>query len=415
MKSTFFDKNLKGNSLKEIISDGDSIKILEDSSEFEDESEEEDCETIDKSKTLLSKTTLKGDIQLLFKEADSFTNEENYQEALKKYNEIIKRLKDTTDIRLLEDFAGANFYKAYIYINYIHDNNKAIEAYNMVADRFRDSNNGILLKLYFNAQKNKIPLLDRDEAIYIYDEIIDKFKDSSDIELLKKFSLAQNAKAYLLEGNEKIEIYDEIIDKFKDSKNRELLKELINAEFSKASLVSNREALEVYDEIIDKFENHNDTLFEQQVADALFYKSYLLMSEDREESMEMLDKIIDKYKDKKDKGSSKNFEYAVINNIELSLVTNSDSSRYVDLANEYLLDIPDTKPQMEMLEILHNAQYAEQDEALAIWKKKYKDYQFENWSFDTLKDWNEKMEDKVEKARIKTYLNEFIKHNEGVN
>jgi len=412
MKSTFLDNSLKENSPKEIVFDTDSVEIIEDEI-YMDNQIEETINDINKSKTTLQKNSLKGDIQLLFKEADSFTNEENYKEALDKYNEIIKKLKDTNNIRLLKDFAGANFLKAYIYINYIHDNSEAIKAYNIVVDKFKDSNNIELLKLYFNAQKNKVFLLDNDEAIYVYDDIIDKFKDSNNIELLKKFSFAQNAKAYIVEGDEKIEIYDEIIDKFKDSQNKELLKQLINAEISKAYLLPNDEAIEVYDDIIKKFDSYDDSEFEQEVADALFSKSYLLMSESKEESMEMLDKIIEKYKDREDKKASKNFEYAVINNIELALVTNSDDTNYVELANKYLLDIPDTKPQMEMLNILRNAQDINQDEALEKWKDTYKNYQFENWSFDTLKEWNEQIGDSTEKSRIKGYINEFIKHSQS--
>ncbi len=409
MKSTFFDDIQKESSPKEIIFDTNSAEIIEDKIEFNDEEDITNNE-IKKIKPILQKSSLKGDIQLLFKEADSFTNEENYKDALKKYNEIIKKLKNTTDIKLLKDFAGANFLKAYIYRNYIHDNIETIKAYDEVVNRFKDSDNIELLKLYFNAQKNKVLLLDRDEAIYVYDDIIEKFKDSNNKELLKKYALAQNAKAYMLEGEEKIEVYDEIIDKFKDSKDKELLKELINAEFAKAYQLPNSKAIDVYDDIINKFDSSYDSEFNDRVADALFYKSYLLKN--KEESMEMLDKIIDKYKDRDDKSSSTNFEYAVINNIELALITNSDDTTYIDLANEYLLDKPDTKPQMEMLDILKNAQDINQDERLEEWKNTYKNYQFENWSFDTLKEWNEQMEDKGEKARIKGYIDEFIKHNQ---
>ena len=374
MKSTFFDNNLKENSPKEIIYDTDSIRIIEGDIDFKDEIENMDNRTNISKDISSKKDTLRGDIQLLFKQASSLTDEESYKEALETYNEIIKKLKDKTDVKLLKDFAGANFLKAYIYINYLQDNMKALDAYNIVIDRLKDSNNIELLKLYFNAQKNKILLLDNDEAIYVYDEIIDKFKNSSNVELLKMFAQAENAKAYLLEGNSKVEIYDEIIDKFKNTQNRELQKVLIDAEFSKAYLLANQEALEVYDDIINRFEDNDDEEFKEYVADALFSKSYLLMGEDKEEAMEMLDKIIDIYKDSQDKTSSKNFEYAVINNIELALIINSDDTQYIDLANEYLLEIPDTKPQLEMLEILNNAQDTNQDEALEKWKRRYGDF-----------------------------------------
>ncbi len=67
---------------------------------------------------------------------------------------------------------------------------------------------------------------------------------------------------------------------------------------------------------------------------------------------------------------------------------------------------------MEMLDILKDARYKFKMIDQKSGKEKYKNYQFENWSFDTLKEWNEQMEDKEEKARIKGYIDEFIKHNQ---
>ena len=359
---------------------------------------------------IIEKKSNINDIELLFKEATNLTDEEHYKEALNKYNHIIKRLKDSSSIKKLKRFIGANFLKAHIYITYLKDNESAIKVYDTVIDKFKDSNSVELLKFYAKAQKFKASLLDRDEAIYIYDEIVDRFKDSSDIELLKLYVNAQNAKATLsTNDSDTIEIYDEIIDRLKDTKDRELLKEVVDIEFSKALLIDNsEESLELYDDIIEKLNPYSE--FKDKVSDALFAKSYEISKEDKEASMEILDKIIDKYRDNSNRASSQNFEYAVINNIELALVTNSDDTEYRELANQSLLEIPDTKPQLEMLQILKDAQDINQDEAMKRWKSKYKDYKFENWSFDTLKEWNSQMEDNEERARIKAYINEFSKH-----
>lgn len=264
--------------------------------------------------------------------------------------------------------------------------------------------------MYAKAEKFKASLLDRDEAIYIYDEIVDRFKDSSDIELLKLYINAQNAKATLsTNDNDTIEIYDDIIDRLKDTKDKQLLKEVVDIEFSKAYLINNsEESIEIYDDIIEKLSPYGE--FKDRVTDALFAKSYIISKDDKEASMEILDKIIDKYRDSNNRASSQNFEYAVINNIELALVTNSDDREYRELANESLLNIPDTKPQLEMLQILRDAQEVNQDEAMKRWKSKYKNYKFENWSFDTLNEWNSQMEDSEERARIKKYIDEFSKH-----
>ncbi len=410
MKSIYFDNDIKKNSPKEITYTTDTKKIIEKSIDVDNKKVELTIKKDTKKSDIIEKKSDINDIELLFKEATNLTNEEHYREALEKYNHIINRLKNSSSIKKLKRFVGANFLKAYIYKTYLKDNESAIKVYDSIIDKFKDSNSVELLKFYVKAEKFKASMLDKDEAIYIYDEIVDKFKDSSNTELLKLYVNAQNAKATLSTNeNDTIEIYDEIIDKLKDTKDTELLKEVVDIEFSKAYLTENRdEAIELYDDIIQKLNPYSE--FKDKVSDALFAKSYIIGKEDKEASMEMLDKIIDEYRDDSNRGSYQNFEYAVINNIELALVTNSDDTEYRELANQSLLNIKDTKPQLEMLQILKNAQDINQDDAMKRWMDKYKNYKFENWSFETLKEWNSQMEDKEERIRIRNYLNEFIKH-----
>ena len=408
MKSIYFDNDMKIDTPKKIIYSTDTKEIIAEDIDIDNEIEK--ATDIESNKSDIKEKKI-DDIELLFKEARSLTDEEHYNEALNKYNSIIKRLKNSSSIKKLKRFIGANFLKAYIYHIYLEDDKSAIKVYDSIIEKFKDSNNIELLKFYVKAQKFKASLLDRDEAIYIYDEIADRFKDSSDRELLKLYINAQNAKATLLTNNDDIiEVYDEIIDKLKYTKDKELLKEVVDVQFSKAYLTdSSEEAIELYDDIIKKLTPYGDE-FKEKVSDALFAKSYIVAKDDKEVAMEILDKIIDKYRDDIDRASHQNFEYAVINNIELALVTNSDDSEYRELANQSLLEIEGTKPQLEMLQILKDAQDINQDEAMERWKQKYKDYKFENWSFDTLREWNSQMEDMEEKARIKAYIDEFSKH-----
>ncbi len=408
MKSIYFNNDIKKSNTKEIRYSANTKEIVEE--DINIDNIEPDIKVDNNKSNIIEKKSDINDIELLFKEATNLTDEEHYKKALEKYNHIINKLKNSNNIKKLKRFVGANFLKAYIYKTYLKDNESAIKVYNNIIDKFKDSSNVELLKFYAKAEKFKATMLNRDEAIYIYDEIADKFKESSNIELLKLYVNAQNAKATLsIDESDTIEIYDEIIDRLQDTKDMELLKELVDIEFSKAYLINNSdEAIELYDDIIQKLSPYSE--FKDKVSDALFAKSYIIAKEDKEASMEILDKIIDKYRDNKNRGSSQNFEYAVINNIELALVTNRDDREYRELANQSLLDIKDTKPQLEMLQILKDAQDINQDEAMERWKDKYKNYKFDNWSFDTLKEWNNQMEDREERARIKTYINEFSKH-----
>lgn len=413
IKYIYSDNKVEENYPKDIIVHHKKVNIIKE--DIEDENRD-----ISVKPKYHIDNRLKDEIKSLFEKANNLALAENYQEAIKIYNNIIDKLQESSDIELLKSFAKAHLLKAYIYRNYIHDNDEAIRDYNDIIEKFKNSDVVSLLKLYYNAQTLKAYLLDRDEAIEVYDEIINKFKNSDSVELLKKFILAEYSKTYLSNTNETIDIYDEIINKFKNSKDKTLLKELATVEFSKARLLNDylqnpSEAIDIYDDMINQFGVYEENEFKQIVADALFAKSYLLMRDNGEESMEILDELIDRYKNSTDKGLAKNFEYSVINNIELALVTNNDDSDYRDLADKYLSDIADTKPQIEMLEILKNAQEENEDEALKKWETEYKDYQFENWSFEELQRWNNNMEDGEEKKRIKNYLNQFIKHDATLN
>jgi tetratricopeptide (TPR) repeat protein len=411
INSCSLDNSSKNNNKKESIKSSETL-VKQDI---------QPIESIDKKteysvkKSVIIEEDIYSKIESLFQKADELTTPNRYKEALNIYDEIIIKLEVKEDIELLKSFSKACFFKAYIFKNYFQENDKAIRAYNRVIEKFENSKKEELLTLYYNAQILKAYLVDDDKSIEIYDEIINKFKNFENIELLKKFASAQFAKSHLLKGEDRIEVYDEVIDRFKDSTEKKLLKELSTAQFAKAYMINDcfqnrQEAIEVYDEIIERFKPYEKSGFRQEVTDALFAKSFLLMGDYNQESMEIFDEIIDRCKSCQDGVITQDFEYSVINNIELALITNCDDTRYRDLAKEHLSQLEDTEPQLEMLSILRNAQDLNQDEAIERWKEQYKDFYFENWSFEELKKWNNRMEDSEQKERIKGYLDLFISH-----
>jgi tetratricopeptide (TPR) repeat protein len=405
ISSCSVDNSSKETNKKEIIT---TVKSIEKRKEKIDSSEK-----INKKPKQTDNIYL--EIESLFKKAHNLTTPKNYNEALNIYDEIINELENRDDTTSIATLVKAYLFKAYIYKNYLKDTNKAIDAYNFVINRLKESDNEKLLKLYYNAQILKASILGIHESIDIYDEIINKFKNFENPELLKKFASAQFAKSHLLKGEDRIEIYDEIIERFKDSTDKGVLKELSTAQFAKAYLINDcfqnrQEAIDVYDEIIERFKPYENDGFRQEVTDALFAKSFLLMGDYNQESMEIFDEIIDRCQSCQDGAITQDFEYSVINNIELALITNCDDTRYRDLAKEHLSQLKDTAPQLEMLSILRNAQELNQDEAMQKWREQYKDFRFENWSFEELKKWNNRMEDSEQRERIKCYLDEFISH-----
>ena len=345
--------------------------------------------------------------------------ETDLKKAIEYYNTVIEQSKNSQDVEVLKLFAMAYFNKISIYKSSIKDNlSDIISSYDSIIQKFENRQEIKLLKLYAKAQFNKAYFSERDKTLNIYDTVINKFSKSSDIELLKIYTNAQFYKSYLTTGTDTLDIFNQVIESLKNTNDRNLLIKLYKAQQNKIYILeqgedNNEEAIEVYDEIIKKFSSHQGEEYQAIVDNAFFQKSFLLMGENDEESMEIYDKIIKDYEVENISNTPVPLKvaYSILNNIELSLITNNDDTNYRELAQKYLSDKKDTKPQLDMLEILRDAQVSNQDKALKVWQEENREYSFTNWSFSELKKWNEQMEEGEQKSRIKSYITEFIKYN----
>ncbi len=251
------------------------------------------------------------------------------------------------------------------------------------------------------------------EAILLYEKIIAKSKNSTDIKILKLFAKAcfQKATVHYIyptyDIDSAIESYELIINNFQNKYNKELLIRYMKAKVQQAKLTSKDELVVAYDELIEKFQKDKEQRFEKEIEEMLFAKSFALMGINDEEAIEVLDSIIAKYKDK-DKIPD-TVKYSILNNIELSIITANDSEKYVDLANQYMSDSPDTKPLLDMLNIIKNAQDLEQGQALEEWNNEHNKYNFPDWDFSELRKWVNKMETPESQKRIREYLDLFEK------
>lgn len=282
------------------------------------------------------------------------------------------------------------------------------------------SNNSIENNLTVEIKKllEKAHLLFRNsqdtEAIALYKTIIKKTQNSHDIKLLEQFTEACMQMAFLYQiypNSDKemaIDTYSMLMDKFKDSKNSKLLEYYITATIQQAYLFDKDERADIYDELIEKFENNNDIKLQKRVEELLINKSFELMGKENEEAMDILDKVINKYEKREEKENIPDaVDIAILNNIELSIITANDDEKYVDLANKYLSKLPETKPIIEMLDIIKNSQYLEQDEAFNQWLNENKKYHFEDWSFEEMKRWVNNMDEPETKKRVKKYIEAF--------
>ena len=253
------------------------------------------------------------------------------------------------------------------------------------------------------------------EAHKIYDRIIELSKNSTDPKILKYFANAHNGKAFLYniypnnDSESAIEEYEMILEKFEKSDNTSLLKTYLTAKLQQAQLMSKDEMLQAYDDLIKKFNNDTKNRFQKEVEELQFSKSFALMGVNDEEAMEVLDEIIAKYQEKGTGKLPETVQYSILNNIELSIITGNNDEKYVDLANKYLSDAPDTQPLLEMLNIVKNSQDLDQAEALATWKEEHNDYHFPDWDFNELRKWADAMEDPERQARVRNYIDAFEK------
>jgi len=286
----------------------------------------------------------------------------------------------------------------------------------------QENNNTIKKKSHLSYEINKLlkeaNLLFRNskdiEALELYREIVQKTKKSQDPQILEQFAEACIQMAFLYQiypnsdKDASIEAYELVINKFKNSQNPKLLNLYISATIQQSYLFDNSERVEVYDELIKKFENSENSELQKKVEELLINKSFELMGKNDEEAMEILDKLINKYENKKENEKlPQEIELAILNNLELSIITSNDDEKYVELANKYLSESPDTKPVLDMLEIIKNAQYLDQDDAFNAWKEEHKTYHFDDWSFQEIRRWINKMEDKETQERVTKYIDAF--------
>lgn len=364
--------------------------------------------------------TLQKQAEALIQKALAARANQEYAKSVEIYNEIIALLEGSQNPEELKLYAKAHFQKASLLEFNLNNKEEAIQTYENLIEKLKPFDNIEIIDLTTQAQLYQASMLQTDQSMQIYDEIIERFQNSNDPKLMKQYTLAQFAKSYLLNSDEAITLYDEMIQKLSRFDNQELGQQLYQAQVNKAyllehSLNDKEAAMEVYDQIIEQFSRYGGDENQERIESAMFSKSFLLMNQQNgEQAMEIFDDLIAKYQEANDGEFPKNFEYAIINNIELALISGNDDSNYHELAEAYLQNSTEANPQIEMLNILKNAQEVNQDEAIAQWQEKYKDYYFQNWSFDQLDDWNKRMEESGGKERVRKYLDAFENHNNTV-
>jgi len=271
------------------------------------------------------------------------------------------------------------------------------------------------IKLLLKKAENLLQDSKDEDALAIYNLILEKISANNDPSLNEYFVTACMSKGYIyqiyphIDSDAAIEAYSKIIKKFEKSDNRKLIEYYIDAKIQLSYLLPEDEKIESYNELISKFENSTDINIQKKIESLLITKSFQLMGKNDEEAMQILDKVIEKYQEKNATITlPENIQFSILNNIELALITNNENDDYVELAKKFMSNSPDTKPLLDMLEIIKNSQDIDQEEALARWKEEHGDYRFPDWSFQEVERWAYQIEDQETKDRVSKYINAFV-------
>ena len=363
----------------------------------------------------------------LFKEkAESTINRiekkllENKELTNEEENEIKSDIKDIEN-KQEKDYTFADWRKKTLL--YLIDNNYE-EALKSVENMFIIYNDDLKISeaLFFKAIiLNK--LNKNVEAIEVYDEVIRRFKDSKENGIVRKVSSALYNKGVTLgkmdgKSEEAIEVYDEVIRRFKDSKENDILVQVASALYNKGVTLGqiggkSEEAIEVYNEVIRRFKDSKENGILEQVARALHNKGGILgqMGGKSEEAIEVYDEVIRRFKNSKENSILEKVASALVNKIEINLILgNINSKEDLDLYFNLVEENKEKISLLEMLQIFEKAKDSNQDDEIKDWQIKFKDVKLENWSFNELKIWAETFKSE-EKERLLRYINIFENHN----
>ncbi|MCT7615806.1 tetratricopeptide repeat protein [Aliarcobacter butzleri] len=193
---------------------------------------------------------------------------------------------------------------------------KAIKIYDELIERFKDSKENNILEQVAKAFVNKGFILGKmngkaEEAIKVYNELIERFKDSKENNILEQVAKALYNKGVTLgqidgKAEETIKVYDELIEKFKDSKENNILEQVAKAFLNKGFVLAQingkaEEAIKVYDELIERFKDSKENNILEQVASALLNKIETNIISGNTNSKEDLDLFLNLVKENKEK------------------------------------------------------------------------------------------------------------------
>ena len=339
--------------------------------------------------------------------------------ALEMLDKALEKTKNDNEI------VRALFNKA-LALGMLKKNQDAIKIYDDLIERFKDSKHDrIIARALCNKGISFSELREYDKVINVSDELVNRFKDSVDIIIMGEVSKSLYNKATALEklkkDEEAIIIFDELLERFKDSKENQIAENVANALYAKGlilgKLKKDEEAITIFDEFLERFKDSKENQIVENVANVLFYKVHFLktLAKNQEVIINAYDEFIRRFKDTENAVILKNIGSALVNKIELNIILNKNN-----LEDDFLLLAKLAKENIELmmkykiLEILENSKIQNRDIEIAQWREEFKDFRLNHWTFDELKDWADRLESGI-KERILGYISIFENHNANIN
>lgn len=164
-------------------------------------------------------------------------------------------------------------------------------------------------------------------------------------------------------------------------------------------------ALEMTDKALAK------TINNHEIVSALNDKGVIFGAlEETEKAIEVYNELVERFKESKEKGTLEIVILALLNKIESSIILSKDYSDDIELFKKLAQGNVQRMQEYKMLEILENSKTQNQDKEIALWQEEFKNRNLNDWGFNELKVWANKLESGV-KNRILGYISIFENHN----
>jgi tetratricopeptide (TPR) repeat protein len=307
-------------------------------------------------------------------------------EAIRVYDDVIKRFGDAPEIQLRELVAKAMVNKG-LTLGQMGKPDEEISVYDDVIERFGDAPEiqlrGQVAKAMFNKGVALGKMDKHEDAIRVCDEVIERFGDAPEVQLREQVARAMVNKGVALGKMDKhedaIRVYDAVIERFGDEPETKLREPVAramgNKGFTFGEMGKPDEAIRVYDAVIERFGDAPEVQLREPVAWAMVNKGVALGRMDKhEDAIRVYDDVIERFGDAPEVQLREPVAWAMVNKgVALGNMDKPDETiRVYDAVIERFGDAPEVQLRELVAKAMVNkgvvlSQMDKPDEAIRIY------------------------------------------------